>query len=398
MIMKKSLFAALLIVSTLLSAGVTAQEQGGKLRWKGHETNKFWDNWEISIGAGANTAFSNGSNIGKRSERIGFEGTFSLTKWVHPIVGIRGQLQGGWFNNFHPTNGKMDWPYLFAHGDIMVNFSNWVGGYREDRVYYAVPYIGLGYMAVNFTDNSQIDNRAASGQAFTFAYGLLNKFRVCKQLDIDLEFKGLFAPTRIAPCKFDGAYMYGLSATLGFTYRFNKRDWNRAYSQDDVDGYIAAIGDLTNRLNNANDRLGDANKRINDADAENARLRNDLDKCRKNRPVAAAPILPETSVFFTIGSAKLSDYAKASLDQFIATVKDSDAKFTVTGYADKETGSQARNMQLSKQRAKAVADYLVANGIAASRIQPSAEGQGVGDTVTAYPDMQPKIQRCVIIK
>ncbi len=55
-------------------------------------------------------------------------------------------------------------------------------------------------------------------------------------------------------------------------------------------------------------------------------------------------------------------------------------------------------MQLSKQRAKAVADYLVANGIAASRIQPSAEGQGVGDTVTAYPDMQPKIQRCVIIK
>ena len=118
MIMKKSLFAALLIVSTLLSAGVTAQEQGGKLRWKGHETNKFWDNWEISIGAGANTAFSNGSNIGKRSERIGFEGTFSLTKWVHPIVGIRGQLQGGWFNNFHPTNGKMDWPYLFAHGDI----------------------------------------------------------------------------------------------------------------------------------------------------------------------------------------------------------------------------------------------------------------------------------------
>ena len=171
MIMKKSLFAALLIVSTLLSAGVTAQEQGGKLRWKGHETNKFWDNWEISIGAGANTAFSNGSNIGKRSERIGFEGTFSLTKWVHPIVGIRGQLQGGWFNNFHPTNGKMDWPYLFAHGDIMVNFSNWVGGYREDRVYYAVPYIGLGYMAVNFTDNSQIDNRAASGQAFTFEIG-----------------------------------------------------------------------------------------------------------------------------------------------------------------------------------------------------------------------------------
>ena len=28
-------------------------------------------------------------------DRIGFEGNFSLTKWVHPVVGLRAQLQGG---------------------------------------------------------------------------------------------------------------------------------------------------------------------------------------------------------------------------------------------------------------------------------------------------------------
>ena len=30
-------------------------------------------------------------------------------------------------------------PYIFTHMDFMVNLSNWIGGERDDRVYYAVP-------------------------------------------------------------------------------------------------------------------------------------------------------------------------------------------------------------------------------------------------------------------
>ena len=89
------------------SSTVLAQDTPKKPSFAGFVSNGFWDNWEVSFGLGTGTAFSNGGNIGPHSERFGFEGNFSLTKWLHPVVGVRGQLQGGYFNNFHPTFGKM---------------------------------------------------------------------------------------------------------------------------------------------------------------------------------------------------------------------------------------------------------------------------------------------------
>lgn len=104
----------------------------------GFVSNGFWDNWEVSAGFGTGTAFSNGGNSGSWGDRFGFEGNLSVTKWVHPVFGMRAQLQGGWFNNFDSQIGKMTWPYMFGHLDFMVNASNWIGGYRADRAWYAV--------------------------------------------------------------------------------------------------------------------------------------------------------------------------------------------------------------------------------------------------------------------
>lgn len=399
--MKKSLLATLLVVCTLLSAGVTAQEKNGeKLRWKGHQTNKFWDNWEISAGFG-NSFLDVATEIGTGDpgdflDRNSWNANFAVTKWFAPIIGMRIQLDGGQYQNYSDNpalygNGLYQTPYVFVHTDIMLNLSNWIGGYREDRVYYIIPYAGFGYHASSFTDNSV----GSYNGEFAVTGGLLNKFRVCKCLDIQLDLRTwLLAENSLLPqIRQGGSYAFAFSASVGVAYRFNKRNWSKAYSQEDVDGYLAAIGDLNNRLNDANNKLAAANKRIGDADAENARLKNDLNNCLK-RPVATQTVLPETSVFFNIGSAELTGYAKATLDQFAATVKDNDAEFTVTGYADKETGSAARNKQLSEERAQAVADYLIGKGIASSRIKTD----GKGSTTVAFPDMKPMIQRCVIIK
>lgn len=399
--MKKSLLATLLVVCTLLSAGVTAQEKNGeKLRWKGHQTNKFWDNWEISAGFG-NSFLDVATEIGTGDpgdflDRNSWNANFAVTKWFAPIIGMRIQLDGGQYQNYSDNpalygKGLYQTPYVFVHTDIMLNLSNWIGGYREDRVYYIIPYAGFGYHASSFTDNSV----GSYNGEFAVTGGLLNKFRVCKCLDIQLDLRTwLLAENSLLPqIRQGGSYAFAFSASVGVAYRFNKRNWSKAYSQEDVDGYLAAIGDLNNRLNDANNKLAAANKRIGDADAENARLKNDLNNCLK-RPVATQTVLPETSVFFNIGSAELTGYAKATLDQFAATVKDNDAEFTVTGYADKETGSAARNKQLSEERAQAVADYLIGKGIASSRITAN----GVGDTKLAFDGMKPMIQRCVIIK
>ena len=233
MLAMKKLILILAVVAFATTAW--AQETPKKPSFAGFVSNGFWDNWEMSLGGGVGTALTNGSNSGSFGKRLGFEANFSLVKWVHPVVGMRLQLQGGQFANYDADLGKLKWPYLFVHSDFMLNFSNWAGGYRDDRAYYLVPFVGFGYLATNFTDKSQEDNMTGTHQAFAFSYGLLNKFRLSRSFDFNIELKGMLAPSRVCPAKTDGSYLFGFSATAGFTYRFNKRGWQRG-----VAGYTAA--------------------------------------------------------------------------------------------------------------------------------------------------------------
>ncbi len=396
----KKFFA--ILAATLFAASVWAQEPAQKPSFAGFVTNRFWDNWEVSVGGGFVTTFSNGTNLGSTGDRMGYEVNVSVTKWIHPVVGMRAMLQGGKFANVDPEYGKQKWPYLFAHMDAMINFSNWVGGYREDRVYYAVPYIGMGYMAANFTDDSQAKNHAASGQAFTFAYGLLNKFRVCEALDINLELKGLFAPSRIAPSRLNGAYLYGLGATVGVTYRFNRRDWERRpagtiYTADEIRAYQKAVNDSNAALAAAN--------------AENARLAKDLQEARtaaanartaaQAEAAAAATALatsdlldPSTIVLYKIGTTSLTPEEKVRLDLKADLIKNGpkDKVYTIEGHADPQTGTAAVNQRISEQRAKSVYDYLVNKGVNPKQLKY----EGMGDKHNQYKS--PVANRVAIIK
>ena len=162
--MKKILLS--LMVAVMACAAVSAQETATeKPRWKGFETNKFWDNWEIAAGGGA-SMLQVGRNIGddpgKFFNRVGWNANISAVKWIVPVVGMRLQVDGGEFQNYsfnQPTYGEgiFKTPYLYVHGDILVNMSNWIGGYRPDRIYSAVSYMGFGYTAMSWTKNSAGD-------------------------------------------------------------------------------------------------------------------------------------------------------------------------------------------------------------------------------------------------
>lgn len=396
----KKIYASLAAV--LFAASTWAQEPAQYPSFAGFVSNGFWDNWEISAGGGFTTAFSNGTNIGSTGDRIGYEASFAVTKWVHPVVGMRLMLQGGKFSNYHPEYGKQKWPFLFAHMDAMANLSNWIGGYRDDRVYYIVPYIGMGYMAANFTDDSHTKNQAPTGQAFAFAYGILNKFRVCEALDIDLELKGLFAPSRIAPSRLDGAYMYGLGATVGVTYRFNRRNWERrpagtVYSAAEIRAYQQAIDK--------------GNAALAAAKAENARLAQDLQSARSaaanaqtvalEATAAAATVVaaedlldPSTIILYKIGSTTLTPEEKTRLDLKADLIKNgpSNHVYTIEGHADPQTGTAAVNQRISEQRAKSVYDYLVSKGVKPSQLKY----EGMGDKHNQYKS--PVANRVAIIK
>ena len=88
---------------------------------------------------------------------------------------------------------------MFVHADLMINASNWIGGYREDRAYYAVPFAASVTWPSNFTNSSQVDNHSGTRQEFAMTAGLLNKFRISRAFDFNLELKGLLTVRPAAP-------------------------------------------------------------------------------------------------------------------------------------------------------------------------------------------------------
>ena len=80
-------------------------------------------------------------------------------------------------------------------------------------------------------------------------------------------------------------------------------------------------------------------------------------------------------VYFDIGSVALNAKAKSNLDwAYEKMVRFPRENITAIGYAD-STGDAERNFTLSKQRAKAVKDYLVKKGVAADRIDVAFQGE-----------------------
>lgn len=398
-LMKKIILSLMVAVATFLSA--EAQEVS-PMRWEGVYTNRFWDNWEVAA-AGGNSFLQisqKGDNIGKFWERNSWNANIAVSKWFVPTLGMRLQVDAGEFHNFtRPVvrgveSTKLKMPYLYVHGDILINVSNWIGGYDPDRFYSAISYMGFGYTAMSWTKNSKTPYNGE----YAFTSGVINKFRVTPRLDIELDLRTWILAERSLPQQIQGGgrYAVAMTASLGLAYRFNMRSWTPAYSQLDVDGYLLAIMTLEEQLIQRDAEIKRVNSNLSTLKAENDKLRIDLsDSKTRGSDVVPAVVKTESIVFFSIGEATLSDYAKATLDTYIEQLSKMDNHVVVKGYADKETGSAERNEQLSKERAESVASYLRAGGIAGERITTT----WVGDTEQAFtsPDT-PVVNRCVIVR
>ena len=372
--MKKFLLSIAIVA---ISAGsVFAQDNAEKLRWKGIMNNGFWSNWELSVAGGVNATAWDGVATNQSTGDLGWQVEGGLTKWFNPIVGARVQLIGGRLNASDDFGRKSNW--IMPHADAVLNLSNWIGGYREDRVYYAKVFAGAG---VSFTDV-----KYDGGSGFAATAGLINTFRVCKQLDINLELKGILSaghdmPRAIAPMAAKYGQIY--SATLGVAYRFNKRDWSKAYSQEEIDGYLASIAALEAGLAEAHRNEGKLNERLAAQKAATDQALKDNEALRAELAKKTNAVVSSTAVFFNFDSARLTDRAKASmqvLQEVIASAPKGQV-FTIVGHADAKTGSAAYNQKLSEKRAEAVYNYLVEQGVNKDQLT----WKGVGSTENIFP-------------
>lgn len=373
--MKKFL---LLLTATLMAVTVSAQEQDhGRRVVEG----SFWDNWELSAGMGAGMHTERGTGEGAFGQKLGFEGNFSIVKWFSPVVGLRAQLQGGRLSNYDLDEGRMRWPYLFAHGDVLINFSNLVGGYREDRAYYLIPFAGAGSIWANFSDKAQAENGCGTLQDFALTAGLLHKFRLSPSVDFQIEMKSWLTNTSVLPIALKERSSWGLSATAGFAYRFARRGWDRvediAYTAEDLAVYqneAAKSAEALKAKEQENEALKKARAKERDrADKAEAAAADAEARARvKSEPNNGV----ENLILFSIGSKELSKREQLRLEQVAEMIKRSDSKSTyrLEGYADKQTGSKELNARLSEQRAREVYDFLVKQGVDPDRL--SYEGMG----------------------
>ena len=94
----------------------------------------------------------------------------------------------------------------------------------------------------------------------------------------------------------------------------------------------------------------------------------------------AAPPAPRRKivlrgVHFDFDKSDIRTDARPVLDAAIAALKqDPSSRVAVEGYTD-SVGSDAYNMGLSQRRAEAVVEYMVAGGIARSRLEPVGKGE-----------------------
>jgi len=96
------------------------------------------------------------------------------------------------------------------------------------------------------------------------------------------------------------------------------------------------------------------------------------------------------NIFFDFASAKLLDESKAELKQLVLFLRDNpEVKIRITGHTD-NVGTKTYNLDLSQNRARAVANYLLSEGIGMTRV--SYRGMGFAEPVSGNDSEEGRAQ------
>lgn len=344
--MKKIILSLLFVFVTTLS--VNAQVAT--------ENAKFVDNTYVTIGGGVTTPLT-------------FDPVFPLNptvsvavgKWFTPEFGA--EVEGtGWFGS-HVADG--------VHANMGPN-----GGYNLIRGSY-VGVNGLVNLTNLFKDyqgaprNFEVGLQAGTGWIHGFVPKVSDKYYNTIGVKTGLDFAYNFGATKAHTISVRPAVYWNLenpgntvgglafnnkgaqlSVGVAYTYHFKTSNGTRHFK-------IYDVGALMHEVDRLNGELAKKPKEvIVEKVVERPATPRNTNAIREFVPVP-------TYVFFSQGSAELTNEAKETLDRVRGTVE-------VTATASPE-GTEEFNKELSQKRADAVAEYLKGKGVTVEK----AEGLGV---------------------
>ncbi len=411
---------------------ITSEVEGNR-----YQAGSFRDNWFISAGAGFSSYFGDHNRQLYFKDLISPVAEFSVGKWLTPSVGlrasyngfiIRGATQTGAYAviengspkpvSYRQSDGKgVGWwlyhqkfPYLNVHADVMLDMCNLIGGYRADRIYHAVPYVGLGVAHSWQTKDTKKwrEQLRASGEelktldknkeivtednetSLSGVLGFLSTFYITDYLDLFLDVRGTMVKDA-----FDMEYARigrsgegPLSLSVGLTYKFNPRGFTRTkHSYRDITG--------TTDISGLQDRISEQQARRDSLRQEYAVAKGVAPKIIVDTVTVDVDVYQasRTTVMFQGTSTRLSGDARVNIGLFSQLVRrfGADQVYVITGYYEKGKGNSDVMEITARKRAQVVKDCLVNEFAIPERQLEIATSSDVDFSE------DPELRRCVVI-
>lgn len=321
--------------------------------------------------------------------QVGMQETLGETSFGK-LASFNAQIGGGY--NFNPVLGarlifnswtskasicvngdrrNWKWNYLAPSVNLTADLVNLFGGFNPERKVSAGLFAGIGMNiaynndranAVNAALRDKVYEALPAGQRpnplgniwegtkvrFLGQFGVFADYAVSSRIKLGLELQANVLPDGYNSKKAPNADWY-FNGLVGVKYTFgpSSRKQTRKVSVPTATQIVEKIVEVP------------------------------VEKVVVKEVIKEVPAALTRDVFFKISTTKVTKDEMYKVAEIARYMKENPTStVTVTGYADKGTGSRALNLRLSAQRSQAVVDALIKEfGISADRIQTKSMGE-----------------------
>ena len=376
---------------TLLAIAVLLLASGAML---GQEKEKSYDefsgHWLITVQGGI------GQTVGETSlgDLISPAASLYFGYQFTPVWGLRAGLSG-WQAMGAVVDARTSvykFNYLQGNIDVLVDLCG-IAGYRVSRAVSPYLFAGVGVNgAFNNSDAQNLgprlpDDNLLWGGSKVFPagrFGVGMGVRITDWLHFNLEVNANVLGDAFNSKK-GSAVDWQLGALAGFTFRIGLKKDKPEEEILVVESAPVAEPESVAEPEPVAEPVPEP------AVAATAAAESSLEGGEYTAPVFEAV---EKNIFFLIGQSSIRESETSKVDEVVSLLRENpQTSVTVTGHADRETGTAERNMDLSKERAENVAAALIAAGIEADRITVAYKG----DTENVSPVAEEnRVAVCVV--